>query len=918
MGLFNFLSKTNGNKAKSGTRLKPPVSHTSYFASLAAQEEYSKGRDGLDLPDPLTRGRPQFTQSQLPLDSASENELPAAAPGVPRYREESVERPSTAPHGHPSSASFPAVGPRLKGSGPRRPPPLSFRTPRSETATAGSRPGSRGSISSLTGVLHRARGQSRSSSIRSGVGKAFKDILDAQSEIYPTDFRERIKASGAREYGEDVAERNMATNHSKPRPAHVQPSYGQSQEVTSRDTTEPFPAVNSKLGTCQTVARQRLLHSSSQRPLARPMAPSNLPQSNTPPSGIHQDLKMRDSGRRRSVNAYVPCDSENLGGFSYPDRSPVSLGSVLQRPLAQNSEDSGVCFSALGPASPSTPYAAETAPAPTVRTTRVPRDSVELAKTRVEMPTPEHVVNDSTSRASSLHSATRSCRSSTMASTASLSRKHQSLHTLRSSVSSSIASRDTILHATALSHPRRTPLQPQGREIHGGPAADLDPSGLQNDDTSMPFMSVASPSVEARPKTRKLDEEGTTTPRPPSRSLPVMPPQEMMANTTSVALPDDILEYPPPIRTRSMRGWSASSGTHSASESTVTASFTTASSRPFHRPPSLHTAGTSVDLDAGPASPALKHASPGPAHSDSLHDTGDIHSEPEHGDNLNPPPPSDAFNIDDYLSSDADSVTTPSRRPTAEGEEELLFNEAGYGLGGMQLPGLPDSFPSPSSPAAAPRAKALRRGRSSPVLLKATLDPELVGAMCWDDSMGTRVARGVPPKKLGRVLEGREKRRFVLDTAADEESASEGEGYWNTVNWRPERAGDQEMGGRVDDDDDDGYEADFVEDEEQTTSRRRTTKKRTRVLSALCSEKCAEEEQGQQQEGRQEQQQEELPPQRETADEKREAQTDVVAAVRLRKEVKRAQRLAGGVSSARVRRARTRMSLPVLRVEGEV
>ncbi|SPQ23616.1 04038f91-b1dc-4960-9b99-a7d978cda7fa [Thermothielavioides terrestris] len=298
-----------------------------------------------------------------------------------------------------------------------------------------------------------------------------------------------------------------------------------------------------------------------------------------------------------------------------------------------------------------------------------------------------------------------------------------------------------------------------------------------------------------------------------------MPPQEMMANTTSVALPDDILEYPPPIRTR--------------------------------------------NLDAGPASPALKHASPGPAHSDSLHDTGDIHSEPEHGDNLNPPPPSDAFNIDDYLSSDADSVTTPSRRPTAEGEEELLFNEAGYGLGGMQLPGLPDSFPSPSSPAAAPRAKALRRGRSSPVLLKATLDPELVGAMCWDDSMGTRVARGVPPKKLGRVLEGREKRRFVLDTAADEEK----------------RAGDQEMGGRVDDDDDDGYEADFVEDEEQTTSRRRTTKKRTRVLSALCSEKCAEEEQGQQQEGRQEQQQEELPPQRETADEKREAQTDVVAAI---------------------------------------
>lgn len=47
------------------------------------------------------------------------------------------------------------------------------------------------------------------------------------------------------------------------------------------------------------------------------------------------------------------------------------------------------------------------------------------------------------------------------------------------------------------------------------------------------------------------------------------------------------------------------------------------------------------------------------------------------------------FNIDDYVSSDDDSFTTETKRvrPTAQGEEELLF-KAGYGITGAALPGL--------------------------------------------------------------------------------------------------------------------------------------------------------------------------------------------------------------------------------------
>ncbi|GKT47449.1 uncharacterized protein ColSpa_07630 [Colletotrichum spaethianum] len=42
--------------------------------------------------------------------------------------------------------------------------------------------------------------------------KGFIDLLDAQSEIKPSGFQNRVKASGARDYGEDVADRNIGEN----------------------------------------------------------------------------------------------------------------------------------------------------------------------------------------------------------------------------------------------------------------------------------------------------------------------------------------------------------------------------------------------------------------------------------------------------------------------------------------------------------------------------------------------------------------------------------------------------------------------------------------------------------------------------------------------------------------------------------
>ncbi|RFU77079.1 hypothetical protein TARUN_5163 [Trichoderma arundinaceum] len=74
----------------------------------------------------------------------------------------------------------------------------------------GERPKSRNDVDRLTPLTPNFPPQRRRSS-------AFVDILDAQGEFKPYDFRSRIQASGTRDYGEDVADRNMVESLPSPR-----------------------------------------------------------------------------------------------------------------------------------------------------------------------------------------------------------------------------------------------------------------------------------------------------------------------------------------------------------------------------------------------------------------------------------------------------------------------------------------------------------------------------------------------------------------------------------------------------------------------------------------------------------------------------------------------------------------------------
>ena len=172
------------------------------------------------------------------------------------------------------------------------------------------------------------------------------------------------------------------------------------------------------------------------------------------------------------------------------------------------------------------------------------------------------------------------------------------------------------------------------------------------------------------------------------------------------------------LRTRSLRGWSTSSATPTASD---------ASSNPSHRPQSRHTANTSVDL-SNCAQSIFKASS---------------YASLDSGAAMSPrTTKSSNFNIDDYVSSDADSFTEPCR-PRGEGEEGLLFSEDGYGIGGCQLPGLFD--PLPCSTSLQPR-QVLQHTRSSPSL---------------------------SPMKNRDSFDRVDGRRFTLDTAADSDGDSD-------------------------------------------------------------------------------------------------------------------------------------------------
>ncbi|KAL2142763.1 hypothetical protein VTI28DRAFT_780 [Corynascus sepedonium] len=952
MGLFSFLSKKTGTKGKVGAPLRgqPYLSASSDFSNT--KDESAVADNDTNAENSILRGRAGFNQSQLSLDAASEDEEQAPTPNTTRHRDGSTERVDTAPNDRPSSMVLTKGGFRVRGDGQRRMPPLSFRMTGSEKAGPGSRPGSRGSASTIKDPFRRNPGHSRTGSLRTNNTKAFKDLLDAQSEIKPADFRERVTAAGARDYGEDVAERNLGENGFDLGSEYVKAFYAQPRRAESQSTGHL--AGTKKLDPYKAGVR-RLSPHASQPSLFRETTYGNSLTSNS------RHSRKTIAARRRSVATYMPLGLGKMKSLPL-DRKPEDLSQLPPRTPALEIQRLDFGLSALGSSTPVVPQVPEdTAPAPTIRTTRRPRDSVELAKRKVETPLSEDdVADDAPASSFAVWSASRSRRSSAIFSATSPPRRHHSFYTLRSSASSTV-SRET-LHVTPLSPPEKTSQTNHTR---------VDTENLSQE-TSVLFEhgDALTATTSSASRTQQIVDNHVT---PSSPGVASIASKEGLQAGDTTLQDDEVLDYPPPIPTSSTRKWSASSGTPTACESSTAPSIVTST---FNRPQSLHTADTSVDLSIRTNSPPLKPLHPYSATHDSDSDIEshyDGNSEgkedltpleteaaglvsiddyfisglqrqhprvkgsepaltaetapillrsPENGeaDTL-----TDTFNIDDYVSSDAESLmmrvstrttatatttnTNPNRRPTAEGEEELLFKDhLGFGPGGMQLPGLVDLFPSSTSPKSLllslpgghghagdeeqedpglddEKDDEKHRNGNVKVLAPYGTHDLVHDMMRWEEGYSAKNIW----KHGGESKQGRARRSSVLGlVAADGDMRREG--------------------ATTDDAEDDGYEADYVDDDDdnEKLSSRQMSLRRLEGHGDECEKHHQHREEEQYEQPRQ--QQIEMP------------RSKVAIVVRLRKQARRAKMLAGEPSPAMLRRKGPtnqglgkRLSVPVLR-----
>ncbi|KAI1092693.1 hypothetical protein F5B19DRAFT_453154 [Rostrohypoxylon terebratum] len=247
----------------------------------------------------------KFQKSHPHLRDNNSNVSPLPHPALPPF----LERPNTAPaHRAPEGSARPKsqsansvkpLPPPKKRYGPYK---LPSKLPDEKNDNL-----SRNSIFSLPSPTFARNRNSSIFSTDSTSTRRFVDLLDAQSFIKPSDFYGRVKAAGAKDYGEDVADRNIRENRTSVNPA-------QAEEIFAKNFT--FPRFDDDKDDNRTLPsrkrhsvgsglRTKSISSNFHSTLPVIMSPE-LPQENED-KGATQSL--RKAPRRKSLHSYVPPSS---------------------------------------------------------------------------------------------------------------------------------------------------------------------------------------------------------------------------------------------------------------------------------------------------------------------------------------------------------------------------------------------------------------------------------------------------------------------------------------------------------------------------------------------------------------------------------------------------------------------------------
>lgn len=266
--------------------------------------------------------------SKASLEPPFRSEMSTPEPSLFRHRNlSSAGRPSTA------ASNDSTYFDHLKGTQrpkrePRR-PPVSFRKLSSTASLSHSYQAS--SIDDRASEIGSSLGtpRGRSDSITSIGSGRFKDLLDAQEKIRPIDFRARLEATGARDYGEDVADRNMRQN--------APGNHDTVRHAVFRGHEASGPALPSRSGQLDpsaTDCRTQSLTSSSHlsphnsSPMTNSRLGSPIPDSASIKESRIKRNVVRPNTKRLSLHTYTPSGLTSLNTTHFTPmhdgaRSPV-------------------------------------------------------------------------------------------------------------------------------------------------------------------------------------------------------------------------------------------------------------------------------------------------------------------------------------------------------------------------------------------------------------------------------------------------------------------------------------------------------------------------------------------------------------------------------------------------------------------
>ncbi|KAI1326904.1 hypothetical protein F5Y16DRAFT_215843 [Xylariaceae sp. FL0255] len=651
MGLLDFISKKSVPDLAGRDSLK-----TSAYDATVAQQAPIRGKypvagNGAKILEEFQRSHPQLRA--VPRYTASAQRLRNDS-----LYSDTVDRPSTAPSNRrDGSAPAPSASSQTsKKHGPYKLP--SKIVTDFHTSSMTSRPAPSPSL------LSEFNGSIRSGNL--GRPSNYVDLLDAQSTFKPSDFHSRVKAAGAKNYGEDVADRNIEQDGGIVPPLKAPKQFAVSPAMKSLpvlpkdvddDSEESVPRPRNRRSTGPGPRSKYAASPSSdsypKRTSSRLPPHPYVDEFGRPMSRTASARSERAARRKSEISSTVGNDSRassrNRRGKdrdreSFPDdlrdraRATSGIGREFTKPNSSNKRQSF---------------------ANSYTEMRIRHERTESEQTLPDRP-----------KSSGPHSRRKSYSHAAYDADLRMPAKRQSLQGLRSSRRGEIYE-DTYYQRTSFQGQQFSKQRnPAKRQL--GSTTDLQGSLSDLPAQQPEHHSQVTPST---PRTPVIKTESSHS---RNRSIISISSKSITARDIENSIPE--------------RASSLGRISFTASETAIS----TLSSNPF-RPQSGHTPNTSIDIPASlfakfdssippiPDIPPKMSTRPPSSDNHSVYsDARSIVSPSQQ------PQPNPEFSPDEHFFHDgSERSSSPS---SGSFEKNLLFLDAGYGMSGAQLPGLSSLF----------------------------------------------------------------------------------------------------------------------------------------------------------------------------------------------------------------------------------